>query len=120
MRIFYFLWDDPLFNPTEAAEFLDPDLTPPDLLIEARRKSYLDTLNTLFAAIADKDRTIDKFATELNRTKEKLREALACQVWLMKQFLPHTGPEVAEHIWIERRVNIMDPDFSFRKAIGLE
>jgi hypothetical protein len=52
--------------------------------------------------------------------KYKLREARACQVWVMKQFLPHVPSEVSEQVWIERRVNMMDPDFSFQKAVGLE
>lgn len=36
----------------------------------------------------------------------------------MNQFLPHVSAETADQILIDRKVNDMDPDFSFCEALA--
>jgi hypothetical protein len=118
--IFYFLWDDPLFNPGEAEEYLSAGTRNPDWLIQARREKQLSTLEMLFAAVTDREDQIAKLNDAVENLKAVLREVRASQLWILARFLPHVRRDVAERIWIDRRINMMDPDFSFQKAIGLE
>jgi hypothetical protein len=72
-----------------------------------RRDAILTALDLLYITIA-KQKT----------WKRNWHEDVAREVWTWKQLLLHVSPEVAEGIMVERKVNMMDPDFSFRKAIA--
>jgi hypothetical protein len=112
------LWDDPLFNPDEAEEFLAIGNTDPACLTTHRRRSTLDTLNRLFAALAERDATITKLTASRDSWKNRSRENNARGVWVWRQLIDHVPEEVAERVIIELEVNRMDPDFSWAKAIS--
>lgn len=47
----------------------------------------------------------------------ELTEMHAAEIWTVEQLIPHVPPQTVERILIERRVNEMDSDFSFSKAV---
>jgi hypothetical protein len=105
--IFYFLWDDPLFtnivgDPKDYVN--DPDF------IELRRTMRLELLDWLYAKI-------EILQQQLAREKAYRLEAEARELWTAKQFLKVVPPDEAQRILIDRRVNNMDPDFSFEAAL---
>jgi hypothetical protein len=106
--IFYFLWDDPLF--TYASSISEWELKDPEL-IELRRTLRLTALETLYIRIANLKR-------QLASEKQFHREAQAREVWTINQLLKELPQEKAEPILINRKVNDMDPDFSFEEAIA--
>jgi hypothetical protein len=105
--LFYFLWDDPLFTNSSSIE--EWELKDPEF-IELRRQARLLALETLYIRIHTLQR-------QLAREKEFHQEAEAREVWTINQFLKDVPPEQAQAILIDRKVNDMDPDFSFVKAI---
>jgi hypothetical protein len=106
--IFYFLSDDSLFN--EDMRSATPALRSNSEFIELTRDLRLLALQDLF-------RTISTLKRELEREKQWHREAQAREVWTINQFLKHVSPEQGQAVLIDRKVNDMDPDFSFVKAI---
>lgn len=46
-----------------------------------------------------------------------LQELSAADEWLAKRLQPHVPKDILRNILIDFRVNSMDPDFSFYKAI---
>jgi hypothetical protein len=105
--IFYFLWDDPLFtnlSSIEEWELKDPQF------IELRRTMRLELLDWLY-------QKIEILQQQLAREKAYRREAEAREFWIAKQFLKLVPPDEAQRILIDRKVNIMDPDFSFEAAL---
>jgi hypothetical protein len=107
-EIFYFLWDDPLFthfSSIEEWELKDPEF------IELRRQVRLLALEALY-------RKIEMLQQELAQEKQFHREAQAREVWTINQFLKQIPSDRAEPILINRKVNDMDPDFSFERALA--
>jgi len=102
LRIFYFLWDDPLFGPypSNADELADPEF------IELRRTVRLLSLELLYVEQAKLKRQIDNY-----------REAVAREIWTWQQLSELVPFEAKEKIAVERRINMMDPDFSFSKSV---
>jgi hypothetical protein len=101
LRVFCFLWDDPLFNPgaESAKEFLeDPEF------VAFRRTERLLALEVLYLQMA-----------ALERSKKAWKETAARHFWTTHQLIEraHIPLEVLEAIKIEQEVNQMDPDFSF-------
>lgn len=107
-EIFYYLWDDPLFN--EEMQCATPAFRSHPEFIDLNRKTRLLGLQNLY-------RTISTLKRELEREKQWHREAQAREIWTINQFLKHVSAEQAEAILIDRKINDMDPDFSFVKAI---
>jgi hypothetical protein len=106
--IFYFLWDDPLFsdgigNPKDYVS--DPEF------IELHREMRLLALDALY-------RKVEMVQQELAQEKQFHREAQAREVWTINQFLKLMPSDHAETILINRKVNDMDPDFSFEQALA--
>jgi hypothetical protein len=92
--IFYFLWDDPLF--TYASSVDEWELKDPEF-IELRRRHRLLALEVLYLEIA----CVKKRLTQEKHLHQETQ-----------------AREVFEQILIERKVNEMDEDFSFVRAIG--
>lgn len=107
-EIFYYLWDDPVFN--EDMRFATGALRSDPEFIDLQRKLRLLALEALY-------RKIKTLQTQLDQEKQFLREAEAREVWTINRFLKHVSYEQGETILIDRKVNDMDPDFSFEKAI---
>ncbi len=105
--IFYFLWGDPLFSHSlrRLESFVDDDL------IAKRREAVLVQLELLYLEIQNLNRRI----ASLERWQ---REGDAREVWTINQLLLHVPAETAERILVDRKVNDMDPDFSFCEALG--
>lgn len=112
-RVFCFLWDDPQFNPGPAEGFLEVGKDDPDWLIAKRREMTLDTLNLLFAKITTLETTLAKYRTQAKENRARC-------TWIFRKFAAHVPENVAEQIFVDIRVNDMDTDFSYRKALGLE
>lgn len=109
--IFYFLWDDPLF--TNASSIEEWELKDPEF-IELRRKLRLTHLDWLYAKIKILEQ-------RLIREKELHRKDVAREFWTstrLLNILEVTNPKEVLQILIDRKVNEMDPDFSFEKAIS--
>src|SRR5438128_9035058 len=106
--IFYFLWDDPLF--TSASSIEEWELKDPEF-IELRRETRLLALEALY-------RKIEMLQHDLAQEKQFHQEAQAREVWTINQFLKTLPREQAEPILINRKVNDMDPDFSFEAALA--
>lgn len=107
-EFFYFLWDDPLFSDGIA----DPkDYVSDPEFIEIRRQMRLLTLEMLY-------RKIEMVQHALAQEKQFHREAQAREVWTINQFLKQIPSDQAEPILINRKVNDMDPDFSFERALA--
>jgi hypothetical protein len=53
----------------------------------------------------------------LRRQLEYAKEAHAKEIWTWQQYWPHTSHEVRKQIHVERKVNELDPDFSFQDAV---
>lgn len=106
--IFYFLWDDPLF--TNASSIDEWELKDPES-IELRREIRLLTIEALY-------RKIEMLQHDLAQEKQFHREAQAREVWTINQFLRVLPHEEAEPVLINRKVNDMDPDFSFEAALA--
>jgi hypothetical protein len=110
-RIFYFLWDDPLFNPTAEA---DKELLEDPESIELRRTLRLLTLELLYIQIQT-----------LEKERAALKEGAAQMGWvctqLLKRLLEHGVPaEVGRQVLMDARViKHIDPEFNFAKAIGI-
>lgn len=100
------MWDDPLFNPGEAEEFLAEGAADPEWMIEKRRDMSLHTLDVLYAKV--------------KAANERELESLAKGVWILRELSKHAPSDVVERVLIDLRVNEMDPDFSWRKAVGVE
>src|SRR5437763_17080152 len=101
--IFYFLCDDPLF--TNASSIEEWELRDPEF-IQLRREIRLLALEALY-------RKIEMLQHDLAQGKQFHREAQAREVWTINQFLKQIPSDFAEPILIDRKVNDMDPDFSF-------
>lgn len=104
---FCFLWDDPLFNNDAV---LDHVYLRDEEFLELRRRARLNALEVVYMRIAELERA-------LAREKQHHTEAQAREVWTMNKFLEHVPEEAVEGILIDRKVNDMDPDFSFINAI---
>lgn len=107
-EFFYFLWDDPLFcdqlgSPKDYVEDTE--------FIEMRRQLRLLALEALY-------RKIETLKRKLDQEKQFHREAQAREVWTINQFLTQVRSDRASSILIDRKVNDMDPDFSFEKAVA--
>lgn len=109
-EFFYFLWDDPLFSNSDlfgnSRDYVDDPA-----FIGLRRQMRLLALETIYIKIESLQRA-------LAQEKQFHREAQAREVWTINQFLKQIPPELAESILIDRKVNGMDPDFSFEKALA--
>jgi hypothetical protein len=101
-KVFYFLWGDPLFSESiqHLATYID------DELIQLRREEILEAVDGWFQIQAAQAKRI-----------EELNEDVAREIWTWKQLLEHVPQEIKEKIGIERRINMMDPDFSFSKVV---
>jgi hypothetical protein len=107
-----FLVHDPLFQEDQIDAIIFPP-TDPDL-VEAKRTEVLVTLNRL--------------GTQIKNLRERLdfyKEFAACGEWTVLEcakLLRQQGSTAAglEQIMIDRKVNQMDPDFSFSKDIWNE
>ena len=106
--IFYFLWDDPLF--TNASSIDEWELKDPEF-IELRRETRLLAIEALC-------RKIEILQHDLAQEKQFHREGQCREVWTINQFLKALPREEAEPILINRKVNDMDPDFSFEAALA--
>jgi hypothetical protein len=105
--IFYFLWDDPLFtyySSIDESYLKDPEF------IKVRREITLLALEALY-------RKIEMLQHDLAQ-EQFHREAQAREVWTINQFLKVLPRELAQPILINRKVNDMDPDFSFEAALA--
>ena len=107
-EFFYFLWDDPLFT-NEAGDPKDYVSDPE--FISLRRELRLSALEALY-------RKIEMVQHELAQEKQFHREAQAREVWTINEFVKQTPSDLAEPILINRKVNDMDPDFSFERALA--
>lgn len=58
-----------------------------------------------------------QFQSALEAKVRELKEARAMEAWTWQQMLARVPPEIAEQILIDRKVNEMDPDFSFYKTL---
>ena len=107
-EFFYFLWDDPLF--TNASSIDEWELKDPEF-IELRRETRLLAIEALY-------RKIEILQHDLAQEKQFHREGQCREVWTINQFLKALPREEAEPILINRKVNDMDPDFSFEAALA--
>lgn len=107
-EIFYFLWDDPLFTNLagDPKDYIDD----PDF-IELRRTMRLELLEWLYTKI-------EILQHQLTQEKQFHREAQAREVWTINEFLKVVPRDEAEPILINRKVNDIDPDFSFEAALA--
>jgi len=94
----------------------DPDLYPPTdpEMVESKRALILTAFNTM-----------GKQIVELRRKAQFYQELAACEVWtsleLAKAFRgSKDAVPTIEKVMIDRRVNQMDKDFSFSKAVYKE
>jgi len=108
-EIFYYLWDDPVFNEDMIAA--TPTLRSHSEFIELHRHVRLRAVEALYRQL----KTLER---ELQREKRFHREAQAREVWTINRFLTQVSSEQSEAILIDRKVNDMDPDFSFEQAIS--
>jgi hypothetical protein len=106
-EIFYYLWDDLVFN--EDMISATPALRSHPEFIDLHRHARLRALQGLYRQL----KTLER---QLEREKQFHREAQAREVWTINRFLTHVSSEQAEAILIDRKVNNMDPDFSFENA----
>ena len=104
-EIFYFLWGDSLFTPRPSnPNYIDPD---DDELLALKRQYVLLFIDTQYQIRAASEKLVDR-----------LREDLARELWTINQLLKYVAPEVSRRILIDRKVNDMDPDFSFRATVA--
>jgi hypothetical protein len=94
----------------------DPELYPPTDpdMVESKRLLILTAFNTL-----------GKQVFEFRKKAQFYQEVAACEVWtsleLTKAFRQREDAvAIIEKVMIDRKVNQMDPDFSFSKAIYKE
>jgi len=101
LRVFCFLWDDPLFNPgADRAKlyFDDPEF------IALRREERLLALEVLYIKLADAEKSAADW-----------REAAGRHFWVLTKLRERVEipREILESINVDQQVNMMDPDFSF-------
>jgi hypothetical protein len=48
---------------------------------------------------------------------ESAKEAQAKEIWTWQQLWPYVGLDIMKRVQIERKVNELDPDFSFQAAV---
>ncbi len=110
---FCFLWDDPLFNVEAPDPWLGDDLGDAEFLTY-RRRVRLQALENLYVQIHNLKQAV--------ALREKwIKEAEAREVWTINQLLPLVQNfEAAERVLINRKVNDIDPDFSFCDAVEVK
>ena len=91
------MWDDPLFNPGDAEDFLGMAKDEPDWAIKKRRELVLHALDCLF---------------------ERMDEECARFMWLWRRVEQYLPLEVhIELATVLRDAKTIDPEFTFRKEL---
>lgn len=102
-----FFWYDSFFND----KFDPSDLEDEELMV-LHRRIILKQLELIFLQMED-------LRAQMNRKVDYLWEQWSKEVWTVVRLVDvawQADPKGAEKIDIDRKVNEMDPDFSFRKA----
>jgi hypothetical protein len=81
-------------------------------LIADRRRLTLKCVEALYIRIA-------KLERDLAIEQQRHREACAREVWVVNEFVKRFPCDATQEILIDRQVNDMDENFSFKKAIGV-
>ncbi|HET9713270.1 MAG TPA: hypothetical protein VFP64_15355 [Pyrinomonadaceae bacterium] len=109
MGIFYFLWGDWLFADQPAQQQLPRTIEQRDLRRDVVLRSigdYNDRCSKLFSDIRI-------LRASLTETETLCFKAL----WEILQLRRHVPEEILEQIRVDKKVNELDPDFSFEHAV---
>jgi hypothetical protein len=107
--IFYFLWGDWLFADLPVQENFPSTIQDRDL----RR-------NVVLQAIADYNERCQKTLGEIQSLRASLtgvEQLFFKAFWELLHLRESADPATVERLMIDRRVNELDPDFSFESAV---